>query len=307
MKTLAVGVTNCSGILLKQNLTQHVNKTWTLNSYRHLTHALNKTQHKSHTWWLSSDNYTAATLTTPTLTLMNNNKTSNEMIKPNYYQIRTMRRVAGKRIRASYYVQSTGEVFEKSDLLSSIFNIILHPTKWISSIKYYYRTIASNSVIKSKLKALDKTQFSKKIFLNESKEIFIELNEALAKNDQETIKELTSIYFYSILAKKTGLDNRPKDVKTTWNATLNQPVMLWSRAGQIKTSHSGGHEFFGQICVSFSGKQSVTNYDKKGQIISSIDNVDFQDNYVFERCLSSLPSNWRICAQIEPGKEIQVR
>ncbi|KAF2068096.1 hypothetical protein CYY_010579 [Polysphondylium violaceum] len=230
----------------------------------------------------------------------NTNNNNNE-IENRFYSTR----MTSKRMKASFFVQTTGDVFEKSDL-PSFTSILGSPRSWFPAMKYIYTTLSSLTVTKTKLKSLLNVRFTKRGFLNDAKEMFTDLNKAIAKGDYEKAKDLTTLYYYSNLAKKTGLENRPKDIKSEWwvNDDL-KATMLWCRAGQIKITPTET-QFFTQICVEFSGKQNIVNTNKNtNQVVSKFENVEFKDRYIFERSLSSLPSNWKIISSMDEKQAIE--
>ncbi|EGG20389.1 hypothetical protein DFA_07513 [Cavenderia fasciculata] len=217
-----------------------------------------------------------------------------------------MRQKVGRTMKPNIYIQSPGQIFEPN-LPVPLTKILVTPSSWIDTIRFYYRTYGSIGVIKSKLKALTQDQFAVKSFVEQAKEIFINLNKAIANSDTDEVKELATIHYYSILAKNTQfdkVDGKKNNVKSEWTCELDKPKMLWIRAGQIRTTAAGGMEYFGQICVEFSGKQSLTRTDtKKNIIISQVKDAEFKDVYVFERCLSSLPSSWRVCQTVDTQQQ----
>jgi len=233
--------------------------------------------------------------TTTTRTNINNE------INNKYYSTR----MTSKRMKASFFVQTTGDVFEKADL-PSFSQILSSPRSWIPAMKYIYTTLSSLTVTKTKLKSLVNARFTKRGFLKDAKEMFIDLNKSIAKGDHEKAKDLTTLYFYSNLAKKTGFENRPKEIKSEWwvNDDL-KATMLWCRAGQIKITQTET-QFFAQICVEFSGKQNIVNTNKNtNQVVSKFENVEFKDRYIFERSLSALPSNWKIISSMDEKQAIE--
>ncbi|EFA81857.1 hypothetical protein PPL_05089 [Heterostelium album PN500] len=216
----------------------------------------------------------------------------------NTYQLANyaIKQAVGRRIKPNIFVQSPGQVFENA-MPSPIVSTLLSPSLWFDQAKYYYKTFGSYSMIKSKLKKLTDEKFTVKQFLEESKEKYTKLNQTMLSGNID--KDITTIYFHSVLS--TQFKSQPKYIKSSWSAELNKPKAIWSRSGQIKTSLSGDTEFFAQICVEFSGTQSMSLVDtRNGTTLSEAVNVPFKDIYVFERCLSSLPSEWKICAQVTP-------
>eukprot|EP01132_Coremiostelium_polycephalum_P003115 gene3115-3895_t len=120
------------------------------------------------------------------------------------------------------------------------------------------------------------------------------------------VQSTNSIFENTEFANKVGLNNpKSKDIESKWTLNnINTPKIIWCRAGQIKTSISGKAEIFAQICVKFSGSQSLTVKDKKGgKILSNVENSPFTDYYVFERCVSAVPSSWKISGSIQQNEE----
>ncbi|KAM9957922.1 hypothetical protein ACTFIW_012898 [Dictyostelium discoideum] len=206
--------------------------------------------------------------------------------------------IKNRRIKQSFFAQSTGQIFNQ-DVLPGFLTILGSPLKWFEYAKFIYRNITSNALIKSKLKNLDKIHYSKKKFLAEAEEMFNELGKAVAEGNKNDINDISTIQFSSVVFKNTGInDTNIKNYKTEWNGKINSKKMIWSRAGQIKLTHSET-SYFAQNCVEFTGTQSITVKDKNDKVISSIEDQPFKSEYVFERNVSSLPSQWRIASSTE--------
>ncbi|GAM24468.1 hypothetical protein SAMD00019534_076430 [Acytostelium subglobosum LB1] len=161
-----------------------------------------------------------------------------------------MRQSIGKRVKPNIFVQSPGQIMENTMPLGFI-KSLTKPAQWWIQIRYLYRTYASYTLIKSKLKKLTGEKFVSKEFVNQAKDMFKTLNQSILSGNID--KEITTVYFHSILSAQFKM--QPKHIKALWSAELDKP--------QAK-------------------------------------DVDFKDIYVFERCLSSIPSQWKICAQVTP-------
>ncbi|KAN0042257.1 hypothetical protein ACTFIV_004816 [Dictyostelium citrinum] len=218
----------------------------------------------------------------------------------NNYQKQLIREFRnGRRIKQSFFAQSTGEIFNQ-DILPGFLTILSSPLKWIDYGKSIYRNISSNALIKSKLKKLDKSDYSKKKFLVEAEEMFNELGKAVAEGNKNDINDLSTIQFSSVVFKNTGInDTNIKSYKTEWSGKIDSKKLIWSRAGQVKISQKETN-FFAQNCVEFTGTQSIIVKDKNNdKVISSIENQPFKSQYIFERNISALPSQWRIASSTE--------
>ncbi|KAK5580279.1 hypothetical protein RB653_000294 [Dictyostelium firmibasis] len=228
---------------------------------------------------------------------INNTTLFNNIINNQKQLIREFR--GNKRIKQNFYAQSTGSIFN-DDVLPGFLTILSSPLKWIEYGKFIYRNITSNALIKSKLKALDKSYvYSKRGFFEEAEKMFKELNESIAKYDKNGINDISTIQFAAVVIKNTGLnDIDTKNYKTAWTGNIASKKLIWSRAGQVRVSQKDSF-FFAQNCIEITGTQSIVVKDKNDKVISSIENQPFKSQYIFERNLSALPSQWRIASSTE--------
>ncbi|KAN0040310.1 hypothetical protein ACTA71_012200 [Dictyostelium dimigraforme] len=243
-----------------------------------------------------------------TNTISNNNQNSininnttlfNNVINNQKQLIRGFRGQASKKIKQTFFAQSTGSIFNE-DILPGFWTIITSPLNWIDYGKFIYRNIVSNGLIKTKLKKLDRTfDYSKKKFLVESEEMFKKLGEAVANGNKNEINDLSTIQFSTVVLKNTGInDLETKHYKTEWSSKIDSKKFIWSRAGQIRITQKESF-FFAQNCVEFIGTQSIIVKGKDDKVISSIENQPFKSQYIFERNISALPSQWRIANSTE--------
>ncbi|EGC29654.1 hypothetical protein DICPUDRAFT_158742 [Dictyostelium purpureum] len=212
------------------------------------------------------------------------------------YQTRTAFNTP-RRMKQNYFLQSTGAIFNE-EVQPSLTSIITTPNKWYPYGKFIYQNITSHFVIKSKLKALDRTRYTKRAFLKEAEDMFIKVNESIADGNKHQLNELSSIQFGEVVEKKSGYLNRNKDLKFKWSCNITGKNLLWTRAGQIKTSAKSS-TFFAQNCVEFIGTQSIQVFDKKNNLISENKDQPFKLEYIFERNLASTPSMWRVCSSTD--------
>jgi len=216
----------------------------------------------------------------------------------NPLSLKEYRIMVSKPVRLRLFIASPGEIadqYTKPRSFPSIFSRngvskrIFHLKNTLASLYSFFK-------IRSILKKVFKEKFSRKIFLDEMKEIYINVAQAIAEGNLSKLKHLVTEKYLTEL--KPLATKAKSGLKSVWNIQSILPTIETVRYVHLK----GSSMKFAQITVEFDTRQSFAIYDSKGVLKAGSENsLDIKDYCVFERSLKEGSTmRWRMCAKIVP-------
>lgn len=210
-------------------------------------------------------------------------------------------------------VRTPGVVLDKfipfeGDRLPSIFMPKSWPLRW-ANLKG--RIITTLSIGRMR-KGLRKTgeSWSPIDFAFKAEEIYNKMNNAFVSGDKETLSRIVSENIYSEM--KNAIHRRQKEgERLIWKSEgirASHPKKKTARVVHVRHTLDASSTFeIVQITVHFHHLQTVASYGKTGELIGGNPDQPKEviEYIVFERFLTSLSSDWRICAKVSPPKDLK--